>query len=106
MGMNTTMTHPAVLREPHHYAVATLDPATFAACDRTWTRGGTVLWCGRLVCYFDRTNRSVASALRGADEHANPARASAIWQARINARRATGGTDIAAEDAAASAVGG
>lgn len=103
--MNTaTMLHPTVLDHPDRYATATLDADTFARCDRTWTRGGTVLWCGRLVSYIDRANLSVASVLYGEEEYGRADLASARWQARINARAANGDIDLAAEDAAADAV--
>jgi len=100
----TTMNHPTVLEHPHRYATATLDAATFARCDRTWRRGGEVLWCGRLVSYIDRANLSVASVLCGEEEYGRADLTSARWQARIDARAANGDIDLAAEDAAASAV--
>lgn len=100
----TTMNHPTVLEHPHRYATATLDAATFARCDRTWTRGGTVLWCGRIVSYIDRANMSVASVLCGEEEYGRAGLTSARWQARIDARAANGDIDLAGEDAAAAAV--
>jgi hypothetical protein len=103
--MNTaTMNHPTVCRDPHLYVVATVDVATFASWERTLQRRGTILLCGRLVSYFDRANLSVASFVRGEDEYGQAPLASAKWQARIDARQASGGIDLAAEDAAALAV--
>ena len=99
-----TMTHPTVRRDPHLYAVASVDAATFARWEPTLRRNGTILLCGRLVSYFDRANLSVASVLRGEDEYGRAPLTSAKWQARINARAAAGDVDLAAEDAAAAAV--
>jgi hypothetical protein len=100
----TTMTHPTVRRDPHLYVVATVDAATFASWERTLQRRGTILLCGRLVSYYDSTNLSVASFVRGEDEYGQAPRASAKWQARINARQLNGVVDLDAEDAAAASA--
>jgi hypothetical protein len=100
------MKHPAVLRDPHLYVTATLDAETYALLRKTWDRspGATILWCGRLIDYNDRAERTVASAIRGEDELHTLALCSAQWQARIDCRAARQEVDLDREAAASAAV--